>query len=64
MKRITWEKCGGYRGEYMCDVPEVKKPDYATFKNIRSGKYYCASCLFECQELDKTICEIIKVYRK
>jgi len=59
MKRITWKKCGGYHGEHMCDVPEDKKPDYAIFKNIRSGKYYCAECLFQCKEFDKILRELM-----
>jgi len=45
MKRKVWEKCGGCCGGMMCDSYDPykpdPKPDYATFMNIRTGKYYC-----------------------
>ena len=52
MKRKVWEKCGGCGAGQYCETDE---PDYATFKNIRTGKYYCASCLFQEIEFDKQV---------
>jgi len=62
MKRIVWEKCQGSMGEHYCDIEN--KPDYAVFKNVRTGKYYCAYCLFEEKEFDKRLSETLKAYHK
>ena len=68
MKRKVWEKCGGCCGGMMCDSYDPykpdPKPDYATFMNIRTGKYYCPACLFQEVEFDKQVSETIMAYRR
>jgi len=56
---MKWKKCGGCCAGQMCDT-EYHDPDYATFLNIRTGKYYCATCLFEEIEFDKQVGELYR----